>query len=159
MQMMKLMRFRSILSSPPPVLEKESEFELPTSSKFSSSSLSTSFVDAEGRRMNFHKRYASMDDAQMSLHVNGFYMMLLTSVVINLTETWGVDHGKIGNVEDLRYPRTACVPGGSFFCAETMRWYAYHTPSFAAIAIFAAYCTAYTNSVVVFGALAASFVC
>ena len=158
MQMMKMMRFRSILSSP--VLENERESELPTSSKSASSasSMSTSFVDADGRRVNFHMRYASMDDAQMSLHVNGFYMMLLTSVVINLTETWGVDHGKIANVEDLKYPRTPCVPDGTFFCAETMWWYAYHTPSFAAIAIFAAYCTAYTNSVVVFGALAASFV-
>lgn len=99
-----------------------------------------------------------MADAQESLHVNGFYMMLLTSVVINLTETWGVDHGKIANVDDIEYPRTACVRGGTFFCAETMWWYAYHTPSFVAIAIFATYCAAYNNSVVVFAALAASLV-
>ena len=114
------------------------------------------FRNADGELLRFHRSYASMAEAQRQLQLNGYYMMLMVSVLLNLTEKWGLDHGKIANAEDGAYPRRACAPGGVLLCADTVLWYAYNPPAFAAVAIAVVYFLKYDSGAVVFASIACS---
>ena len=116
------------------------------------------FRNDDGELLCFHRKYANMAEAQQQLHLNGFYMMLIVSVLLNLSEKWGLDHGKIGNIEDIAYPRKACTPGGSFLCADTILWYAYNPPSFMGILMSVVYFLKYDDSRAVFATILCSMV-
>lgn len=98
----------------------------------------------------------SIHCGQEQLFLNGFYMLLITSVVLNLAEKWGLPSEYAGKLYSDVGLETACETDD--VCWKLVLNFFIDKKSIGSLVIFAIYCAMYNNDITVILIIISSFI-